>query len=159
MAVFMPISRPLESSRAPPELPGLIAASVWITLVIGRPDGEVTSRPRPETTPTVRVWSRPNGLPIARVVCPTRSVALSPMVIGSAALLASILSTATSLSGLYPTSFASYLVVRPSLLVSTTLAAWAPLITWKLRTGGGRDTHGSAGWVSMAEGWLEARTW
>ena len=31
MAVFTPMSRPAESSRAPPELPGLIAASVWIT--------------------------------------------------------------------------------------------------------------------------------
>ena len=68
MAVFMPMSRPDESRSAPPLLPGLIAASVWITFVIGRPDGDWTSRPRPETTPTVSVWSRPNGLPIARVV-------------------------------------------------------------------------------------------
>ncbi|SLA66416.1 Uncharacterised protein [Mycobacteroides abscessus subsp. abscessus] len=30
MAVLMPISRPAESSSGPPELPGLIAASVWI---------------------------------------------------------------------------------------------------------------------------------
>lgn len=42
MAVFIPMSRPFESSSAPPELPGLIAASVWITLEIGRPEGEVT---------------------------------------------------------------------------------------------------------------------
>ena len=44
MAVFMPIKRPAESRRAPPELPGLMAASVWMTFVMGRPDGEVTWR-------------------------------------------------------------------------------------------------------------------
>ena len=31
IAVLTPTSRPLESSRGPPEFPGLIAASVWIT--------------------------------------------------------------------------------------------------------------------------------
>jgi hypothetical protein len=30
MAVLTPISRPALSSSGPPELPGLIAASVWI---------------------------------------------------------------------------------------------------------------------------------
>ena len=30
MAVFTPITRPLESRRGPPLLPGLMAASVWI---------------------------------------------------------------------------------------------------------------------------------
>ncbi len=30
MAVLMPTSRPLESRRGPPELPGLMAASVWV---------------------------------------------------------------------------------------------------------------------------------
>ncbi len=30
MAALMPISRPFMSTRAPPELPGLIAASVWM---------------------------------------------------------------------------------------------------------------------------------
>ena len=40
--MFIPISRPDESRSAPPELPGLIAASVWITFEMGRPDGEVT---------------------------------------------------------------------------------------------------------------------
>jgi hypothetical protein len=32
IAVLTPITRPAESSRGPPELPGLIEASVWITL-------------------------------------------------------------------------------------------------------------------------------
>src|SRR3989442_1283915 len=37
MAVLTPITRPAESRSGPPELPGLMAASVWITLVISRP--------------------------------------------------------------------------------------------------------------------------
>jgi hypothetical protein len=35
--VLTPTTRPLESSSGPPELPGLTAASVWITLEISRP--------------------------------------------------------------------------------------------------------------------------
>ena len=34
MAVLTPTTRPLESSSGPPELPGLTAASVWMTLEI-----------------------------------------------------------------------------------------------------------------------------
>ena len=30
MAVLMPMSRPSTSTSAPPELPGLMAASVWM---------------------------------------------------------------------------------------------------------------------------------
>ncbi len=37
IAVLTPITRPAESSSGPPEFPGLMAASVWITLVISRP--------------------------------------------------------------------------------------------------------------------------
>ena len=37
IAVVTPINRPAESSSGPPELPGLIAASVWMTLAISRP--------------------------------------------------------------------------------------------------------------------------
>ena len=33
--MFMLWSRPDESKRGPPEFPGLIAASVWMTFVIG----------------------------------------------------------------------------------------------------------------------------
>ena len=36
---FTPITRPAESSSGPPELPGLSAASVWITLSIEKPLG------------------------------------------------------------------------------------------------------------------------
>ncbi len=38
---LIPITRPELSSSGPPELPGLIAASVWITLLIVKPFGAV----------------------------------------------------------------------------------------------------------------------
>ena len=41
------------------------------------------SRPRPEITPVVSVWSRPNGLPIASTFWPTLSVADWPIGSGS----------------------------------------------------------------------------
>ena len=61
----MPISRPAESISGPPELPGLIAASVWIAPRIGRRVTDSISRFSALTMPVVSVWSRPNGLPIA----------------------------------------------------------------------------------------------
>ena len=72
MAVFMPINLPWESKSGPPEFPGLIAASVWITFVIGLPVGLRTSRPKPLITPCVSVWSNPKGLPTANTDAPTR---------------------------------------------------------------------------------------
>ena len=37
IAVLMPITSPAEETSGPPELPGLRAASVWITSPISRP--------------------------------------------------------------------------------------------------------------------------
>ena len=62
---LMPITRPAASSSGPPELPGLIAASVWMTLSIAKPLGAWIWRCSAETTPVVSVRSSPNGLPIA----------------------------------------------------------------------------------------------
>lgn len=45
-------------------LPGLMAASVWITLVMGLRRDPI-SRPSPETTPRVKLRSSPKGLPSA----------------------------------------------------------------------------------------------
>ena len=56
---FTPITRPAESSSGPPELPGLSAASVWITPSIEKPFGALISRSRALTTPVVSVRSRP----------------------------------------------------------------------------------------------------
>ena len=63
-----------------PELPGLIAASVWMRLrsVSGRPPRQVSSmsmkRPIALTTPVVTELVKvPSGLPIAMASCPTPS--------------------------------------------------------------------------------------
>ena len=60
-----PITWPAALNSGPPELPGLIAASVWMTSSIEKPLGEEISRCSALTTPAVSVRSRPNGLPIA----------------------------------------------------------------------------------------------
>ena len=100
MAVFMPIRRPALSNSGPPELPGLIAASVWITFLIGRCVTDWISRPVALTMPFVSVWSRPNGLPMANADWPTCKSADRPIGIGvSLPAGAPMYSTATSLSG------------------------------------------------------------
>eukprot|EP00962_Isochrysis_galbana_P046114 scaffold18430_cov111-Isochrysis_galbana.AAC.1 len=82
-----------------------------------------TSRPSPETTPTVKEWSNPNGLPIARAVEPTRRSAEEPRASGKSFVpLELIFSTATSLSGLYPTSVAANSLVSPFGPMTPTLA-------------------------------------
>ncbi len=100
IAVFIPMRRPRESRSGPPELPGLIEASVWMTSAIVRCVSDLISRPSALTTPVVRVWSRPKGLPMARTVCPTRTSCDVPGSMGvSLSAGTSILRTAMSLSG------------------------------------------------------------
>mmetsp|Transcript_40207 Transcript_40207/g.99655 ORF Transcript_40207/g.99655 Transcript_40207/m.99655 type:complete len:208 (-) Transcript_40207:508-1131(-) len=126
IAVFTPISCPRESSSGPPELPGLIAASVWMHPLIGRPPTPSTSRPSAETTPVVSVWSRPNGFPMASTVCPTLSESDEPTTIGGGSCtpgFASIFSTARSFSGSMPTTLASYAAGEPC-VVTLSLSAW-----------------------------------
>jgi hypothetical protein len=65
MAVFTPITSPRVFTSGPPELPGLRAASVWMTSSINRPDCERSDRPSALTTPAVTVVSKPYGLPMA----------------------------------------------------------------------------------------------
>ena len=55
------------STRAPPELPWLIAASVWMKAVAPEP----SDRSSAEMMPLVTVWPMPNGLPIASTRSPT----------------------------------------------------------------------------------------
>jgi hypothetical protein len=75
--VFTPITRPRASTKGPPELPGLSAASVWITWSISRPLRERIVRPRALTTPLVTVVSKPSGLPMAIATCPGSSACAS----------------------------------------------------------------------------------
>jgi hypothetical protein len=61
-AVLMPTTRPRLSASAPPELPGLSAASVWITLSMMRParrERAGRERPSADTTPAVTDPPRP----------------------------------------------------------------------------------------------------
>mmetsp|Transcript_10629 Transcript_10629/g.21040 ORF Transcript_10629/g.21040 Transcript_10629/m.21040 type:complete len:286 (-) Transcript_10629:585-1442(-) len=107
-AVLMPISLPSLSMSGPPELPGLIAASVWITPLILRPVGATICRFLPLITPVERDVSCPKGLPMAIANCPTRSLSEVPTVRACRTLSgASIFSTAMSLSGSTPVSLAS----------------------------------------------------
>ena len=54
MAVLIPMTLALASASGPPELPGLIGASVWMRPV-SLPTGESISRSRPLTMPAVTV--------------------------------------------------------------------------------------------------------
>src|SRR3954465_14720869 len=70
--VGMPITRPFRSASAPPELPGLISALVWIADVSVTPFPSDTVRLTEETMPCETLECRPSGLPIARARDPTR---------------------------------------------------------------------------------------
>ena len=69
MAVLMPTTSPRTLSSGPPELPGLMAASVWSMLTL-RWGATGNGRPRALMTPTVTVWLKLNGLPIATTKSP-----------------------------------------------------------------------------------------
>jgi hypothetical protein len=75
---LMPMTRPWASISGPPELPGLIAESVWTTWSMVNPLGPLILRCSAETIPAVIVRSRPNGLPIATTGSPTCSAPERP---------------------------------------------------------------------------------
>src|SRR5215469_11129832 len=79
-AVLMPTTRECASASAPPELPGLSAASVWITSST-RPASRPrvgSDRPTALTTPAVTEPARPSGLPTATTSWPTTRLSASP---------------------------------------------------------------------------------
>ena len=80
IAVLIPITRPSTSTSGPPELPGLIAASVWIASTSVSVPATCTVRPRPDTMPVVTVGlpAMPSALPIATTASPTWSESESP---------------------------------------------------------------------------------
>jgi hypothetical protein len=64
-------------TSGPPELPKLIAASVWMKF--SKEASLIPSdRPLALTTPVVTVLSRFSGLPMTMVQSPTRTASLSP---------------------------------------------------------------------------------
>ena len=84
IAELTPITRPAASSSGPPELPGLMAASVWIALIYETSPTMpvVTGRSTALMMPYVTVPSRPSGAPIAIAESPTAILAELPKVIG-----------------------------------------------------------------------------
>src|SRR5262249_52502836 len=109
IAVLIPTTAPLPSTSAPPELPKLIAASVWIassTASVSVPSpSSGTGRCSELTMPRVTVPARPSGEPIASTESPTVSVSESPRVAATRPGR-STLSTARSVFGSRPTIFA-----------------------------------------------------
>ena len=74
IAVLMPTTLAPASSSGPPELPGLIAASVWMRLLRFWLPSVVIVRPLADTMPLVTEFEYvPSGLPIATTSCPTLS--------------------------------------------------------------------------------------
>ncbi len=75
---------PLPSSSGPPELPGLIAASVWIAsmndVCPSADPPAVTGRCSALTIPLVTVPDRPSGEPTAITESPTATADDSPRV-------------------------------------------------------------------------------
>ena len=127
MAVFIPITCPLMSASGPPELPGLIAASVWINPSkmnsaqgIGRPNAPIT--PSEAVDPP----GSPRVLPIASANCPTFSESESPRVAAGRFETLRALIRAMSVAGSVPATSPSKL--RPSLRWIWTLEA--PSMTW-----------------------------
>ncbi len=117
---LIPITRPPPSSSGPPELPGLIDASVWTTLSIEKPFGAWICRWSAETMPVVTVWSKPNGLPIAIVGSPTCRSFEFPSGIGlRSASSGSTLRTARSLERSAPTTSASTTSSSPNRTVTS----------------------------------------
>ena len=98
-AVVTPTRRPSGSISAPPELPGLIAASICTKCCHALPPA--TRRRVALTIPWVTVWPTPNGLPMASTTSPTRSGGALPSGIAGSEP-ASMRSTARSVSGSVP---------------------------------------------------------
>ncbi len=103
--VGIPMTSPSRSTSAPPLLPGLMAAEVWIMLgmvapVPPVPDVSLTVRPVAETIPWVTLEDSPSGEPIASTICPTCTSEESPNLAGRRPSgIRSSLMTARSCSG------------------------------------------------------------
>src|SRR5215207_629714 len=124
IAVLMPMTSPSVSMSAPPELPGLMAASVWMASMTASvaplgsspwsPKGEssgvscsVIDRLSALTMPALTEPSRPRGLPMASTVSPTCRSALLPRVASVRPLTSCAWMTARSVAGSRPRISAS----------------------------------------------------
>ena len=129
MNVLIPTTWPHRSTSGPPELPGLIGASVWIKGCSARPG---RMRLRPLTIPRVIVCSRPIGLPIAATSSPTRSVDESPSDAVGGGLVVSIRISARSSIESSPITRAGTFVPESSVTErdAAPSTTWAFVRTW-----------------------------
>ena len=127
ICVLTPMTWPRAFRSGPPELPGLIGASVWMTWSIVKLFGAVIRRCSALTMPDVTVRSSPNGLPIATTGSPTRTLSELPRGRGVSAFAeVSTRRTARSVDGSVPT-ISALTVSRFEKLTFTSLA---PSTTW-----------------------------
>ena len=126
-AELIPTTSPSALTSAPPELPGLIAASVWIRSNLRSPNW--MERFKALITPAVTLPrnSSPSGLPIAIAGSPTCKVEESPKS-ATGRLFSSIFTTARSVAASAPNTLP--LTLRPS--VRLTMISEAPSTTWLL---------------------------
>src|SRR4028118_814562 len=107
---LIPITVPRASKSGPPELPELMAASVWTALSMVKLLGASIGRPSPLTIPVLTLMPTLSGLPMAITGSPTPNAPESPSVSGRSKLSgASTWMTATSVEGSSPTSSAGLL--------------------------------------------------
>ena len=126
IAVLMPMTFPPASRSAPPLLPGLIAASVWMRFRMTSPESSVIRRPSADTMPAVTLFVYvPSGLPIAIASWPTLTLDESPNV-ATGSPVASTFTIARSES--VSTPYTLPVNSRPSF--RRTLSWSAPVTTW-----------------------------
>ena len=128
IAEFTPTSSPAMFTSAPPELPGLIAASVWMASctvfwLLASPLA-ATGRLSALTMPVVTVPSSPSGDPMATTGWPTRRSAEEPSVMGVRPVTFWARTTAMSLAGSEPTTVND--AVRPSAKVTRVVGCAGP---------------------------------
>ena len=136
MAELMPISWPRMSTSGPPELPGLIAASVCsafstVASLATRAPPTLTGRLIALMMPVVTVPPSPSGEPNATTCCPTRTVSELPSCIGVSPETLRARSTARSKPGSRPTISACAVAPSWNTAVTTPPRA-AASTTWLL---------------------------
>ena len=134
MAVLIPMTAPVASTSAPPELPGLIGASVCtalMTALVSLPSpASRTGRSSALTIPLVTVPARPSGEPMATTGSPTTTEREVPREAVTRPGF-STLRTAMSLAGSRPTIRAAEpLPSENTARISAPSTPSAPETTW-----------------------------
>ncbi len=135
-AVFMPTTWASAFTRGPPELPGLMGASVCsspvrCSVVPERSDSADKDRPVADTMPSVTVGPpcRARALPMATTSSPTNTLAELPRATVGRLCCPSIWTRARSCAGSVPTTWAVRALVWPN---RVTVSVLAPATTWLL---------------------------